>query len=496
MKRTTILLAALAALMLIPAASAFANGTMTVSFTGEEGGGEISSVGGPYEGTPAIECSYEGLTEETSGTCSNEMAELEPGVEGDWLYAYPESGYEAHWQVTEGTPFAYCGGAGNNAECLAGNFGGNAHVTVEFVPAVAKYLLTVTKTGTGTGTVSALVPPATIGCGSNCSHEYEEGTEVVLQASPASESTFTGWTGCDSEPVVEEKTRCKVTMTEAKNVSAEFIVTPKFPLTLHINGGEGTVVSSPAGITCTGSSGKECTAEFNEGTEVTLTASAAAGYRFWYWESCPSPEGHHCKVTMSEAKEVGVQFLADHAVSVSKSAGSEPGLVLLYPAPNGVGCDYLCSQASYRFAQGESVTLAAYEYPGNHLHLKEFTGGTGAASVCNGETECSFEVGSEDTAVEATFVKDAQNTLTIDKAGGGLAFLKSANGVYCSDYCSGSSADYYSGEEVEVTWKLAAGTSSIEWTTGAGTCTGSSSEEEGSCSVTMSAAKELVAKLE
>ena len=272
--------------------------------------------------------------------------------------------------------------------------------------------------------------------------------------------------------------------------------TSEQPLTTHIYQGEGTIVSNPAGLECTGSAGKECTAEFAENEEVTLTSSPAAGYRTWYWENCPSPEGHKCTVTMDEAKDVGVLFLRQYEVNVSKSAGSEPGLVLVYPAPNGVGCDYLCTDATYNYPEGEAVTLAAYEYPGNHLHLKEFTGGTGDAAVCNGETECSFSVTGENSGVEAVFVKDAQNTLSIDKEGGGLAFIKSNNGIYCSDYCSGSSADYYSGEEVEVSWTLGAGTDSIEWSTGAGTCTGSSEETEGSCTVTMSAAKELVAKLE
>ena len=95
---------------------------------------------------------------------------------------------------------------------------------------------------------------------------------------------------------------------------------------------------------------------------------------------------------MDEAKDVGVLFLRQYEVNISKSAGSEPGLVLLYPAPNGVGCDYNCTDATYNYPEGEAVTLAAYEYPGNHLHLKEFTGGTGDAAVCNGETECSFSV--------------------------------------------------------------------------------------------------------
>ncbi|HEX5376300.1 MAG TPA: hypothetical protein VFW48_09075, partial [Solirubrobacterales bacterium] len=45
MRRLTILLAAVGALMLVPAAQAFANGTVTVDIAGN-GSGEVSSVGG------------------------------------------------------------------------------------------------------------------------------------------------------------------------------------------------------------------------------------------------------------------------------------------------------------------------------------------------------------------------------------------------------------------------------------------------------------------
>ena len=435
MKRLTILLAAMAALMLVPAAQAFAAGTVTVIPLGE-GSGEVDSTTGNqgqgyWFGNPVVECAYDGESEEASGNCESELTvSAGKGGEGLGLRQAASKGSEfTEWsvEINAGSPVvAYC----NKEEYK--------------YPYCSIFSVTVGGFSGGEATVYALFEPC------------EEGSEAE---------------SCE-EPVAEQ------------------------PLTTHIYQGEGTIVSNPAGLECTGTAGQECTAEFAENEEVTLTASPAAGYRTWYWENCPSPEGHRCTVTMDEAKDVGVLFLRQYEVNISKSAGSEPGLVLLYPAPNGVGCDYNCTDATYNYPEGEAVTLAAYEYPGNHLHLKEFTGGTGDAAVCNGETECSFSVTGENSGVEAVFVKDAQNTLSIEKQGGGLAFIKSYNGIYCSDYCSGSSADYYSGEEVEVSWTLAAGTKSIEWSTGAGTCTGSSEETEGSCSVTMSAAKELVATLE
>ena len=48
----------------------------------------------------------------------------------------------------------------------------------------------------------------------------------------------------------------------------------------------------------------------------------------------------------------------------------------------------------------------------------------------------------------------------------------------------------------ERTSAVADGTHSIEWTTGAGTCTGKSEAAKGNCKVTMSEAHSVVAKLE
>src|SRR5215472_15307245 len=53
--------------------------------------------------------------------------------------------------------------------------------------------LSVVKVGTGSGTVTS-APPG-ISCGASCSASYASGTAVTLSASPASGSTFTGWSG-------------------------------------------------------------------------------------------------------------------------------------------------------------------------------------------------------------------------------------------------------------------------------------------------------------
>ena len=270
------------------------------------------------------------------------------------------------------------------------------------------------------------------------------------------------------------------------------------PLTLNINEGEGTVVSKPDPLECSGSEGESCKAEFEGGTEVTLTASPAAGYRFYNWQSCPSANGRQCTVTMSAAKEVGVRFKKSWDLTVSKAAGSEPGILKVLPT--GVVCPYRCQTSTYSFLDGQGVTVSRYE-PVASLHFVEYAGGTGSASICNGNAgpECAFTI-EEDSSIEALFEENATATLSLHKEGGGGATITSSgNGVYCLNTCDSGYGDYQTAptpEEVTISWNLKSDTSSIEWTTGAGTCTGSSESKTGSCKVTMDEAHELVAKLE
>jgi len=91
-------------------------------------------------------------------------------------------------------------------------------LTVTATFAVVQHLLTVTKTGTGSGTVTS--SPAGISCGATCSHAYDQGTTVVLTATPGGNSTFAGWSGACTGTGT-----CTVTMTAARNVTAAFTTT-------------------------------------------------------------------------------------------------------------------------------------------------------------------------------------------------------------------------------------------------------------------------------
>jgi uncharacterized repeat protein (TIGR03803 family) len=155
--------------------------------------------------------------------------------------------------------------------------------------------LTVTKGGSGAGRVTS--SPPGINCGTACSANFGSGTVVKLRATPASGSTFSGWSGACTG------TRsCSVTMSAAKSVTATFKAV--FKLTVTKGGsGAGTVTSSPPGINC----GTACSANFSSGTVVKLRATPASGSTFSGWSgACTGTRS--CSVTMSGAKSVKATF--------------------------------------------------------------------------------------------------------------------------------------------------------------------------------------------
>jgi hypothetical protein len=80
----------------------------------------------------------------------------------------------------------------------------------------SSYLLSITTVGSGTITSN----PAVINCGSTCSASFNGGTGVTLTATPASGSTFVGWSGdCTGAGA------CTVSMSAAKSVTANFSIT-------------------------------------------------------------------------------------------------------------------------------------------------------------------------------------------------------------------------------------------------------------------------------
>ena len=84
------------------------------------------------------------------------------------------------------------------------------------------FTLTASKAGAGSGTVTGTQGSTTvINCGSDCAETVDSGTTVALTATPASDSTFTGWSGACAGAGA-----CNPTVTAATAVTATFAVLP------------------------------------------------------------------------------------------------------------------------------------------------------------------------------------------------------------------------------------------------------------------------------
>jgi hypothetical protein len=113
-----------------------------------------------------------------------------------------------------GSVFAgWSGGCTGTGACQV-TMSGTRSVTASF--ALAMYPLAVTLVGSGSGNVSS--SPAGISCGADCSETYNRGTVVALTATPASGSSFGGWSGACTGTGA-----CQVTMDGTKSVGTSFL---------------------------------------------------------------------------------------------------------------------------------------------------------------------------------------------------------------------------------------------------------------------------------
>jgi uncharacterized repeat protein (TIGR02543 family) len=171
---------------------------------------------------------------------------------------------------------------------------GNTTVTANYV--LGTNVLTVSKTGTGSGSVTS--DPTGIDCGVTCAANFDIGAAVSLTATPATGSTFTGWSGACTGTGA-----CDVTMSASKAVTASFTLNT-YTLTVSKTGlGSGTVSSVPAGIYC----GASCSANFDYNTAVILTATPAIDSTFTSWSGACTGTGT-CNITMSAARTVTANF--------------------------------------------------------------------------------------------------------------------------------------------------------------------------------------------
>ncbi|MEI7745804.1 MAG: hypothetical protein WCK58_18865 [Chloroflexota bacterium] len=210
--------------------------------------------------------------------------------------------------------------------------------TVTFTSSVTLYTATVTKAGTGAGTV--ISNPAGVNCGTTCVASFASGTSAVLTATPATGSTFTGWSGACTGTGT-----CTLSMKAAKAVTATFTLVPvKYAATVTKAGtGAGTVTSSPAGISC----GTTCSFPFTSGASVLLTAVPATGSTFTGWTGACTGTGI-CLLSMT----------ADRAVTATFVPAAKAATTLAYTGPT-IAEEGVSIKLSAKLVSGTTVVSGA-----------------------------------------------------------------------------------------------------------------------------------------
>lgn len=176
------------------------------------------------------------------------------------------------------------------------------------------------------------------------SHVYEEGTEVMLVASPANGWEFDYWQ--IDGVVVTGNPEHKVTMDANKTARAFFVEEPPvvFTLTMMEPSGQGSV-SPPVG-----------NHTYIEGTLVSLTATPEEGWEFESW--------HVDGVNFSNVANVTIVMDRNKSVSASFVKKAEKVILEIYKSGRGTVSP---PEGMYEYDKGSSVDLSATPASGYHF---------------------------------------------------------------------------------------------------------------------------------
>ena len=195
-----------------------------------------------------------------------------------------------------------------------------------------------------------------------------------------------------------------------------------YQITTSINTGNGTITSTPSGISCD----TECTQNFNSETQVILQAIPANGYIFDGWSGACSGTGN-CIITINQNKIVNASFSVAPANTyqlIVSSNTNTSGTISSNPA--GINCGSDCTEI---YNSNTSVTLTATPQSGY-----SFVSWSGA---CTGNTSCTITM-NQNQGVTAYFSSgDTANLcdgLITDKNNHPMtALAKPAQGVAVTD---------------------------------------------------------------
>jgi uncharacterized repeat protein (TIGR01451 family) len=294
------------------------------------------------------------------------------------------------------------------------------------------------------------------------------------------------------------------------------IVAQQFLLTVAIGAGQGTLTTDSGGVNCTDAGGT-CSASYDNGTSVTLTAAGRNGEQFTGWSGDCSGASTSCQVTMSQARNVTASFATPPAAPdlvltkthvgdftqggtgsytvTASNAGGTPTIgtvTVVDTAPSGLtvtaiaGTGWTCDVPTATCTRSDALA-AGSSYPA--ITVSVSVASNAAASVTNQATASGGgeTVIGNDTASDLTTILPHQTwQLTVSVTGSGSVGADSGAIAGCTSSGGVCSDVYDDGTLVTLTAAPAADFTFTGW---GGDCTGSAT----TCQVTMSQARNVIA---
>jgi hypothetical protein len=279
-------------------------------------------------------------------------------------------------------------------------------------PNVGMLMVSMTGDGTGTVTFQGSGRVCTIACVET--GPPNSSVTVTAQADPGYQ--FQGWDGACTTTDWD----CSVSLSGNKEVRARFTKFTELVQIAVTGAGQGTVTSSPAGISCPG----DCVATFHYGEEVTLTVSPGAGVALiggWSGLPCIRTPANQCVIVPDQTLLGQVRLEPVQKLTLTTSIG---GTAQASPQP--AFCDNTVGSHDCFYVKGTTVTLTAQPDAD-----RIFNGWSGD---CTGKSDCVLTMDVDHTA-QANF--SPYWTLTVTSSGGGSGTVTSnPAGIDCGSDCT------------------------------------------------------------
>jgi hypothetical protein len=215
-----------------------------------------------------------------------------------------------------------------------------------------------------------------LNCGTGstvCTATYTPGSSVTLTATPDSGATFTSWGG-DCSGTANPLT---VVIDVAKNCSATFTGGGGTKYSLNLTApSNGTVTSDAGGINC-GAGGTVCSAQYDEGATVVLTATAGTNASFTSWGGSCSGTTSPLTVTMNSVKSCTALFTANTSTKYKLTLATPTGGSITSDV-GGLNCGTGGSTCNADYDQNAVVSLTTV--PDQGMMLDTWSGDCAGAS--------------------------------------------------------------------------------------------------------------------